>query len=108
MSGKTTTGLVRIDTPEQLFALADAAARTYDGALLCLRDVMTPTHCQEVRDLRIDSDGEVYGSWRYVAGECHKRWQASWEPHTNQLWGMALCQIAAEFFGENSREAPWN
>lgn len=108
MSGKRTDGLVRIETPEQLFALAEAAKRGRDNALLALRDVMTPDRCQEVRDLRIDSDGNVYGSWRYVAGECHKRWQASWEPPTNQLWGMALCQIAAEFFGENYREAPWN
>lgn len=108
MSGKTITGLVRIDTFEQLMALADAAKRTRDEALRCLLDVMTPDRCQEVRDLRIDSDGEVCGSWRYVAGECHKRWQASWEPPTSQVWGMALCQIAAEFFGENSREAPWN
>jgi len=103
-----TTGLVRIETAEHLEALARLARKGYQDAVLALRDVMTPARCQEVRHLRIDCEGEVHGSWRYIAGECHKRWQASWEPPSNQFWGMALCEIAAEFFGEDYMEKPWN
>ena len=85
--------------------IATAAKNTHDTAMVALRDVMTPERCAEVRELRCGENG---GTWRYVAGVCHERWGASWSPPSNQLWGMALCAIAAEHFGESAGDAPWN
>jgi hypothetical protein len=31
-----------------------------------------------------------------------------WDPPDNQIWGMALCEIAAQAHGEDYRKAPWN
>ena len=67
---------------------------------------MTADRCQFVRDLRVDSAGQIGGTWRDVAQACAIAWEGDWG--SNQLWGMAICEIAAAAFGENYKEAPWN
>lgn len=99
--------LVAVDqaTLERLVRQADATFAVAQAALL---EVMTPERCAEVRALRIGSDSLVRSSWRDVAAECHRLWGASWEPASSQLWGMALCHLAALAHGENYRQRPWN
>jgi hypothetical protein len=93
-----------ISDAETLRELAGAAKRTHDTAMIALRDVLTPDRCALVRRLRCE-DGYT---WRAVAEECHEAWRASWSPPSNQLWGMALCALAAEHFGESPGDEPWN
>lgn len=144
-------GLLVIETVEQLVALADAARDTFEEAERELLARMTPERCRQVRALRIGPDGQVWGSWRYVAGECWDAWSVAWvrcgccedyvcqvhlgqhvhdcpcqpieswerspyepgaiglwQPPTNQLWGMALCKLAALAHGEDYKAPPWN
>lgn len=96
--------LLKIESAEQLHALAEAAGRTFDEAERLLLDVLTPERCAFVRRLRVDEDH----SWRAVATVCHETWGASWEPPSNQLWGMALCKLAALAHGEDYMSDPWN
>jgi death-on-curing protein len=71
-----------------------------------IRARMTRARAESIRRLRVD---ESY-SWRAVAAECHEQWvdDASWEPPSNQLAGMELCEAAAEYFDEHFLTAPWN
>lgn len=71
-----------------------------------IRARMTRARAVHVRHLRIDESA----SWRVVAAECHESWanDAAWEPATNVLAGMELCEAAAEYFGEQFLQAPWN
>ncbi len=96
--------LIRVKTEDELRALCDATAAVHGEAHELLRDVMTLERCREVRKLRIDEGL----TWRGVAAECHQRWGASWEPPSNQLWGIALCEIAARAHSENPHDFPWN
>jgi len=65
---------------------------------------MTPDQAAFVRRLRVD---EGY-SWRAVAETCHVEWAGSWEPPSNQIMGMVLCERAAAGFGEEPDAPPWN
>lgn len=49
-------------------------------------------------------------TWRSVARAAFdENWfSRSWQPPSNQLMGMALCEKAAAFLRENFREEPWN
>ena len=96
-------GLIPLDA-DALEALAAAARAVHDDAVIALLDVMTPERCALVRRLRVDE----HSTWRGVAFECHRAWGASWEPASNQLWGIALCKIAAQAQGEHWDRAPWN
>lgn len=71
-----------------------------------IRARMTHARASHIRHLRVD---ESY-SWRIVAAECHERWgnESSWEPASNQLAGMELCEAAAEYFDEHFLASPWN
>jgi hypothetical protein len=101
-------GLLYIDSAEAMGALAEAAQRVLGEAEACLHDAMTIDRCREVRALRIGKLGEVRCSWREVALACHEAWGASWDPPGNQMWGIALCEIAAAAHGEDYLVAPWN
>jgi hypothetical protein len=65
---------------------------------------MTQPRAAFVRRLRC---GER-AAWRKVARQYYLLYGGDWEPQSNQIAGMALCQAAASFFGESPREAPWN
>jgi len=49
-------------------------------------------------------------TWRRVAMAAYiEEWFGwGWQPPANQLMGMALTERAAQLFGENYREPPWN
>ena len=65
---------------------------------------MTAGRARYVRRLRCEENA----SWRKVARQFYLLYGGDWEPMSNQLAGMALCQAAAAHFGESPREAPWN
>ncbi len=72
-----------------------------------LTDSMSLAHAAQIRILRVDH----HMTWRSVARACYReKWPNlwGWEPASNQLMGMALCEKAAKFFNENYREPPWN
>jgi hypothetical protein len=101
-SAKTGEGLVPITSVDQLKALAKRAGEVHDGFLEEAMGIMTRERAEFVRRLRVDEDY----TWRAVARECSEAWDTNWG--SNQLAGMALCDIAAKVFGEDYMEEPWN
>lgn len=100
---RTGEGLIQL-TPELLEELAQAAAATMAVFEDEVKALMTEERAGFVRSLRVD---QGY-SWRAVARACHEAWGGDWEPPSNQLMGMALCQAAAQVFDEDSSAPPWN
>ncbi len=108
-SVQTGQGFIEIKSKEQLEYIAKGLVAALDGCLELCRQHMTKEQAEIVRKLRVD---EGY-SWRAVAHACHelKWWPADeyWDRVPSaQPMGMALCEVAAEFFDENGREPPWN
>lgn len=101
-SAKTGEGLITV-TPEMLDDLANAARETWDE-FSSLAATITPEQAAFVRKLRVD-DG---WSWRGVAQECYNAWNGDWQPPSNQIMGMALCEAAAKHFSEDYMQEPWN
>lgn len=96
---------VRVLTPEEVAELAKLGREIAASFQEQARDVVTPERAAFVRKLRVD-DG---GTWRWVAERCHDAWtDCAWDPPSNQLMGMALCERAAELFGEDYMQEPWN
>lgn len=103
---------IPITSVEQLQALARAAAEVYENAKFRLRKIIRQEHAEEARRIRIDEEF----SWRAVAQYCYDHWHKPcdcegncwWHPTSNQIIGMAICEIAAEFFNEDYMEAPWS
>lgn len=108
----TGEGLIKIESAEQLQALAQAAFMTKQIFDEDAARIMTLARAVDVRRLRVD---QGY-SWRAVAHACYDAWAAEldretregWFPPSNQLMGMALCEAAARQFGEDPEQAPWN
>lgn len=71
-----------------------------------LVSAMTLGQASQVRIWRVESRMTC----RSVARAAyHEDWFArAWQPHSNQLMGIALCEKAAAFSQENFREEPWN
>ena len=67
---------------------------------------MTLGQAAQVRHWRVNG----HMTWRRLARAAYLegRFSRKWNPTSNQLMGMALCERAAEFFNENYRESPWN
>ena len=82
--------------------LADERMQEFTG----LVKGMTLGQAAQVRQWRVD--GRM--TWRSVARAAYlEGWShQGWGPPENQLMGMALSERAAQFFGENFREPPWN
>jgi hypothetical protein len=93
-------------TVEDFEKMARQGSEKFSRYLLMVAMKMTPQRAKRIRDLRVN---EVW-SWRAIAAISHREWglDADWDPPSNQIAGMALCQIAAETFGEHYRSAPWN
>jgi hypothetical protein len=95
---------VRITSLEQLLSFArqaDSRMKEFDGIV----KRMTVNEARLIRKLRVN----MRHSWRSVAWEVYK-WHIfdAWQPPSNQLAGMALCDRAAKLLGENYRQEPWN
>lgn len=67
---------------------------------------MTLGQAAQVRQWRVDS----HMTWRKMARAAYMEgwFHRDWRPPSNQLLGMALAEKAAQLFGENYREEPWN
>ena len=104
----TGEGAIPITSIAQLEALGKAACAVNDSALEHLRAILTPADFAFIRKARVD-DGY---SWRAVAGAGFERLgkgqEEWWRPTSNQLIGMALCELAAQHFGEDYMQDPWN
>lgn len=99
-------GVIEIESASELMEIARMARATHEYFLEEIRKNMTREQAEFVRKLRCEDDY----SWRMIAAVCFdEKWDMEpWEPPSNQLAGMALCEVAAEFFGEHYREGPWN
>jgi hypothetical protein len=107
-SAKSREGLITIKSVEELKELIKAASERFEAYTLFVTEHMTKEQAEFVRKLRVD---EGY-SWRAVARRCYgnhrfRDWP-KWGPPSNQIMGMALCQRAAEMFGEDYQKPPWN
>lgn len=97
-------GLIEIESSKELETLAEQARAQYQSYLKEAREKMTPERAQFIRQLRIE-----YGyTWRKIAHDARERFNGTWLPLSNQLAGMALCEAAAETFGENAGDEKWN
>jgi hypothetical protein len=101
-------GGVIIRSTEQLMELAKGLSDIFDQCVEFCRRHMTKDQAEQIRKLRLQGY-----SWRAVARACHglKWWPANdyWDRVPSaQPMGMALCEVAAEFFGEDYMKRPWN
>lgn len=88
----------------RLEALHKDAVRTFERLFAEAGPVLTRERIDQVRRWRCERGF----SWRRVAQRAHVHWAAAWDPPSNQLAGMALCQLSAAALGQNFREPPWN
>jgi hypothetical protein len=66
---------------------------------------LTLEQAKQVRVWRVESGG----SWRWVASKAYYVWdEPEWLVEGNQLYGIALCEVAAELLGEDAYQEPWN
>lgn len=102
-------GGIVIKSAEQFKALAKGLTAAFNGCIEFCRQNMTREQAEHIRNLRVN---EGY-SWRAVARICHS---LEWWPKSEywdrvpsaQPMGMALCKVAAGFFGEDYMIEPWN
>jgi hypothetical protein len=75
------------------------ALPTFDEWLVHFTKVMTPKRARQIKQWR-----EVEGyTWRGVAARTFDAWgepDAVWEPKSNQIAGMHLCNVAMDLLGE--------
>lgn len=92
----------------RLGEMADEKKTAYDSYIGL---IMTKEQAAQIRSWRVNG----HYTWRAVASAAF--WMATagawlgwrlWQPPSNQIMGMSLCERAAEFFNENYREPPWN
>lgn len=80
-----------------------AAERSTEFKALAMK-IMTPKRAELVRKLRCERNY----TWRAIAKHCHREWEGSWFPMTNQIMGFEICSIAALSLGEDPHCLPWN
>ncbi len=92
-----------IVTPEKLKELAKLARERKLEFDVVACAGMSYQRALRIRELRSKL------SWRGVALETYAEWGADalWEPPTNQLAGMALCEAAAHVLQEDPHKFPW-
>lgn len=99
-TGKTPGDYAKL-SKEEFLNLSQKAGQKHDQ-LLAAFVPMKLDYALFVRDQRVN----LKGSWRMVAASCAEEWGESWG--SNQIFGMALCQAAAQACGEDWQKAPWN
>ena len=104
-SAATGEGLIEITSVEQLARLALAAQETRNIFVEIVQG-MTEEQAYQIKAWRC-MNGYI---WRMVAQEAYSAGfcGADWSPPSNQIMGMALCEKAAAFFGEDYMVEPWN
>lgn len=104
---KTGEGCIPLDM-EMLKKLAESANKKHLSFQDQTKELMTPELAALIRKIRVD---EGY-TWRAVASYIHDHLSSGqeelWEPPSNQIMGMALCEYAAAHFGKDYMEGDWN
>ena len=99
-------GIIQLENGdlEKLGKMATKTKKRFDDSI---EKLMTKERATRIRELRI---GDRICSWRRIAEICYEEWgkDADWNPPSNQLAGMALCEFAARLFNENYMGEPWN
>lgn len=98
--------LVPITSVEQLEELARATMETKAVFDALVRD-MTQDQAAFVRYQRCD----LGKTWRGVARACWEAWGhgfPDWQPPSNQIMGMALCERASAFTFREGANVDWN
>ena len=98
-------------TMAEMIKLAQQAGERWTTYARYVELMMTKEQAIQVRVWRIND----HFTWRAIARAAFglvvgNRWQnwRVWEPPSNQLMGMALCQRAAELHDQNYKKEPWN
>lgn len=85
--------------------LAAKATGAHAGLWERYEPIVTEVRAKQIRIWRV----EKHCTWRRIAELCHRFFDdAHWQPESNQLAGMVMCEAAAHHFGEHYMEAPWN
>lgn len=87
----------------QLREVQAAIHQTIDQYRPGIDAAMTPDWAVYIRELRVTG----HFSWRALAAANVGR-GVGWEPGSNQLAGILLCEAAAKHFNERSDRPPWN
>jgi hypothetical protein len=101
-SAWTGEGLVVL-RPDDLARMVELAGRR-KAEFTAIVQTMTRDQAEYVRRIRCHD----HFTWRAVASACYVEWSGHWHPPSNQLMGMAICEKAASFFGEDYKDDPWN
>lgn len=92
-------------TPASVRALGEQAGDTFSDLEALVRKRMSTGVALAVRRYRCERNY----SWRSVASVMWQHGFArAWRPPPNQIAGMALCKVAAEWLGEDWLAEPWN
>ena len=92
-------------TPDRIEEIAVQAADTLSDLEATVRKHMSTGVALAVRRYRCDQNY----SWRALAALMAQHgFTRAWRPPSNQLAGMALCKVAAEYLGEDWEADPWN
>ena len=75
---------------EMLRALGEAARKTRDLFVAEIRSRMTLDRARKVFELRVREEH----SWRALARALHDEFERSWDPPSNQIAGLVLCEEA--------------
>jgi hypothetical protein len=94
-SSRTGEGCVEL-TPEMLEDLVKQAEISYRLFASKARQILTRERALFVKQCRVEQNC----TWRKVAHLCHDEWKEDWEPPSNQIVGIVLCQQAMEMLGE--------
>jgi hypothetical protein len=89
----------------ELREFADAGAKTATDFGKLAEALMSAELATKIRRWRVDE----HGTWRWIAQEMYDGIPtAGWNPPSNQLMGMAFCDVAARFLHEDAMKEPWN
>src|SRR5262245_36737601 len=87
-------GMVNLSA-DDVMKMAQQAREKYDMYSLMILKIMDKKRAKEVYDFRVT---QRY-TWRLLAVACWSKWEEAahiWQPPTNQLAGMALCEVASQ------------
>jgi len=104
--GLGVSGMIELTSVEQLMILSEMAHETHEDFLTEIKPQITPIRAVRIRSYRVKKGY----TWRAVAEKTYQDWGSDhcWEPSSNQLAGMALCEHAADLLGEDYMKKPWN
>lgn len=85
-------------TMGEVMDLVRRAGERHTEFTVTIRKLMTQARARRIRQLRVEQDT----SWRAIASLTYIEWGAIkyWHPISNQIAGIALCEVAADVLGE--------